>query len=66
MEVARDKQKPVSIIAHVDMDCFYCAVERSLDASLNGVAMAGEGFTQQHTLPLLIHPVVLHPNLLSF
>jgi nucleotidyltransferase/DNA polymerase involved in DNA repair len=41
MEASRDKQKSLSIIAHVDMDCFYCAVERGLDPSLNGVAMAG-------------------------
>ena len=42
MDASKDKHKPLSIIAHVDMDCFYCAVERGLDPTLNGIPMAGE------------------------
>ena len=38
----KQKNNENSIIAHVDMDCFYCAVERGLDPSLKGVPMAGE------------------------
>ena len=28
------------VVALVDLDCFYCACERALDPSLNGVPLA--------------------------